>query len=111
MYLTEKEWDAWRKKREGENHNVASKGGCSSSGGSSNKPTNDECRHFGKMGRSVCKCCSKSKKEHAHIAQDEEGSLLMKATLMHPEAGGPAAVHRANRRWWSDRAQDCETMG
>jgi hypothetical protein len=63
LYLT-KEWDAWRKKREAENHSDSGargggtgKGrGCgrgrggSSSSGSSSKPTGDKCRHCGKMG-------------------------------------------------------------
>jgi hypothetical protein len=95
----------------GENHNGASKGGDSSSGGSLNKPTSNECRHFGKMGHSARKCCSKLEKEHAHATQDEEGPFLVKATLTRPEAGGPTAVRRANRRWWSDRTQDGEIVG
>jgi hypothetical protein len=61
MYLTEEEWDAWWKKHDAENHSSggargggASKGGRrghsrgrddSPLGGSSNKPTSDECRH------------------------------------------------------------------
>jgi hypothetical protein len=96
----------------GENHNGAIKGGGSSSGGSLNKPTSNECRHFGKMGHSTRKCCLKPEKEHAHATQDEEeGSFLVKATLTRLEAGGPTAVRRANRRWWSDRAQDGEIVG
>jgi hypothetical protein len=59
LYLTEEEWDVWRKKREAENHSGsgargggAGKGrghgrghgrGGSSSSGSSSKPTGDEC--------------------------------------------------------------------
>jgi hypothetical protein len=59
LYHTEVEWDMWRKKREGESYSGggARKGhghgrGCvdSSSGGLSNKPTNDHCRCCGKMG-------------------------------------------------------------
>jgi hypothetical protein len=99
LYLTEEEWDAWRKKREAENHSGsgargsdAGKGhgrgrgrgrGGSSSGRSSNKPTGDECRHCDKMGHWARGCRSKPKKEQAHGAQDEgEGSLLLVMTTL-----------------------------
>jgi hypothetical protein len=82
LYLTE-EWDARRKKRETENHYDSSAGkSCgrdgSSSGGSLNKPTDDECRHCVKMGHWAREYCSKPKKEQVHVMQDEEGSLLLK---------------------------------
>jgi hypothetical protein len=103
VYLTEEEWDARRKNREAENYSGsdargggAGKGrgrgrgrgrGVSSSSESSSKPTGDECRHCGKMGHWAHECCSKSKKEQAHIAQDEEDASLMlaSATLIRPE--------------------------
>jgi hypothetical protein len=117
LYLTEEEWDMWRKKCEVENHSGsgargggAGKGrgrgwghghGGSSSSGSSRKPTGDECRRCGKMGHWARECCSKSKKEQVHIAQDEEEASLMltMATLIHPEvghteAGGPTVPAR-----------------
>jgi hypothetical protein len=66
LYLTEEEWDTRRKKREAKNHSGGGTRGSgawkgyghdrghgsddSSSGGSSNKPTDDECRRCGKMG-------------------------------------------------------------
>jgi hypothetical protein len=80
LYLTEKEWDAPRKKREAENHSDGSTGkghGCdgSSSGGSSNSPTGDECQRCGKMGHWACECRLKPKKEQAQIAQNEEECL------------------------------------
>jgi hypothetical protein len=60
LYLTKEEWDAWRKKREAENHSDSgargggigkSRGrGGSSSSGSLSKPTSDECWRCGKMG-------------------------------------------------------------
>jgi hypothetical protein len=66
LYLTEEECNDRRKKRKVENHfdsgargSDAGKGrgydrgngrSDSSSGESSNKPTGDECRHYGKMG-------------------------------------------------------------
>jgi hypothetical protein len=87
LYLTEEEWDTRRKKREVENHsgnsargNGAGKGhgrgqGCghdySSSSGSSSKPTDDECWHYGKMGHWARECRLKTKKELAHVTQDE----------------------------------------
>jgi hypothetical protein len=104
LYLTEEEWDVWRKKHEVENHSGGGarsdrvgKGhgrdrghghGSSSSGRSSNKPTDDECRWWGKMGHWEHECHSKSKKEQAHIAQDEEKGwlLLMTVTLTRLEA-------------------------
>jgi hypothetical protein len=103
LYLTEEEWDAWRKKRESENHSDsgargggAGKGrgrgrgrghGGSSSSGSSSKPIGDECRRCGKMGHWAREYCLKPKKEQAHIVQDEEEALLMltSATLICPE--------------------------
>jgi ribosomal protein L15 len=111
----------WRKKCEVENHfgsgargGGAGKGrGCgrghghggSSSSGSSRKPTGDECRRCGKMGHWARECCSKSKKEQAHIAQDEEEASLMlaMATLIRPEvghteAGGPTVLAREVRQ-------------
>jgi hypothetical protein len=105
LYLTEEEWDAWRKKREVENHSgsgVRGGGtgkGCghcrghghdgSSSSGSSIKPTGNECWHCSKMGHWARECHSKPWKEQAHITQDEEEALLMlaTATLICPEAG------------------------
>jgi hypothetical protein len=105
LYLTEEEWDAWRKKRETENHSGSSargggtgKGrGCSrgrsrggsSSSGSSSKPTGDECRRSSKMGHWAHECCSKPKKVQAHITQDEDEAslILVMATLIHPKAG------------------------
>jgi hypothetical protein len=52
-------------------------------GRSSNKPTGDECQRYGKMGHWACECRSKSKKEQAHITQDEEvGSLLLVTTTL-----------------------------
>jgi hypothetical protein len=55
LYLTKEEWDARRKKREGENHSGGRRErgrghDDSSSGEPSNKPTNDKCWHCGKMG-------------------------------------------------------------
>jgi hypothetical protein len=61
LYLTEEEWDARRKKREVENHSGGGAGkgrghnrgrghDGSSLGRSSDKPTDDECWHCGKMG-------------------------------------------------------------
>jgi hypothetical protein len=66
LYLTEEEWDVWRKKHEAENHSSsgargggASKGhgcgpghGCNgfSSSGSLSKHISNECQHCGKMG-------------------------------------------------------------
>jgi hypothetical protein len=66
LYLTEEEWDAWRKKREADNHSISgTRGGSvgkghgrdwghgpsdSSSSGSSNKPTCNEYWRYGKMG-------------------------------------------------------------
>jgi hypothetical protein len=72
LYLIEEEWDAWRKKSKAENHSGSSTGkghGCggSSSGGSLNKPTDDECRHSIKMGHRACQCRLKPKKEQAHV--------------------------------------------
>jgi hypothetical protein len=70
-------WHSWGHRR-----------GDSSSSGSSNKPIGDECRCCGKMGHWACEYRSKSKKEQAHVVQDEvEGSLLLvTTTLMHPKA-------------------------
>ena len=78
LYLIEEEWDARRRKREMENHSGggargggAGKGGRrgrgrgrggSSSGGSSNKPTGDECRRCGKLGHWARECRSKPKR-------------------------------------------------
>jgi hypothetical protein len=101
LYLTEEEWDAWRKKREAENHSGsgargggAGKGrghgrGGSSSSRSSSKPTSDECQRCSKMGHWTCERRSKPKKEQAHISQDEEevSLMLMTAPLICPEAG------------------------
>jgi hypothetical protein len=103
LYLTEEEWDTRRKKREAENHSDSgargggtgkgrgrgqdcSRGGSSSSG-SSRKPTGDECRCYGKMVHWARECCSKSKKEQAHVTQDEDEASLMlvSATLIHSE--------------------------
>jgi hypothetical protein len=83
MYLTKEELNARRKKHEVENHSGggtrcdnAGKGRgrgwrhghvSSSSGRSSNKPTDDECRHCGKMGHWARECRSNSKKEQPHI--------------------------------------------
>jgi hypothetical protein len=66
LYLTEEEWDVWRKKGEAENHSGSGARGAdtgkgrvhgwdhgrdgSSSGGSSSKPIGDECQLCGKMG-------------------------------------------------------------
>jgi hypothetical protein len=55
LYLTDEEWDAQRKKREAENHSGAVQAKVVGvvalhRAGSSNKPTNNECRHCGKMG-------------------------------------------------------------
>jgi hypothetical protein len=66
LYLTEEEWDVWRKKGRAENHSGSSARGAdagkgrvhgwghgrdgSSLGGSSNKPVGDECQLCGKMG-------------------------------------------------------------
>jgi hypothetical protein len=103
LYLTEEEWDAWRKKREVENHfgsgargSGTGKGcGCGrgrSHGGSSSsrllrKPTSDECRRCGKMRHWARECHSKPKKEQAHVTQDKEEASLMLAstTLIRPE--------------------------
>jgi hypothetical protein len=99
LYLTEEEWDAWRKKREVENHSGsgarsggASKGrgrgrGSSSSSGSSSKPTSDECRRCGKMEHWARECRLKPKKKQAHVVQDEEEASLMltSTTLIHTE--------------------------
>jgi hypothetical protein len=103
MYLTEEEWDAWRKKREAENHSDnGARGGSTgkghghdrghgsngpSSSGSSNKPTGDECQRCSKMGHWTYECRSKPKKEQAHVMQDEdeESLLLMTATLTCPK--------------------------
>jgi hypothetical protein len=59
LYLIE-EWDAWRKKREIENHSSGGARGDgtgkghgrsgSSSGGLSSKPIDDKCHHCDKMG-------------------------------------------------------------
>jgi hypothetical protein len=105
LYLTEEEWDAWRKKRETENHSGSSargggasksrgrgrghgRGGSSSSG-SSSKPIGDECRSCGKIGHWVRESRSKPRKEQEHVVQDEEEASLMlaTATLIHLEAG------------------------
>jgi hypothetical protein len=96
LYLIEEEWDAWRKKREVENHSGsgARSSGVgkgrgrgrgrghdgSSSSGSSSKPTDDECRCYSKMGHWARECCSRLRKEQAHIAQDEEEASLMLAS-------------------------------
>jgi hypothetical protein len=60
-----------------------------SSSGSSSKPIGDECRRCGKVGHCARECCSKPRKEQAHVAQDEEEASLMltTATLIHLEAG------------------------
>jgi hypothetical protein len=75
LYLTEEEWDMWRKMREVEKHSSsggASKGhrcgwghgrSDSSSGGSSNKPTDNECQRCGKMGHWAHECRSRPRKE------------------------------------------------
>jgi hypothetical protein len=103
LYLTEEEWDAWRKKREAENHSGSdARGGGvgkdrgrgrghghggSSSNRSSSKPTDDECQRYGKMGHWAHECRSKPKKEQAHVTQDEEEASLMlaSATLIRSE--------------------------
>jgi hypothetical protein len=103
LYLTEEEWDAWRKKHQEENHSDfgarcsgTGKGcghgrghgrGGSSSSGSSTKPTGYECRRCGKMGHWARESRLKPKEEQAHITQDEEEASLMLtlATLIHPE--------------------------
>jgi hypothetical protein len=43
------------------------------------KPTDDECRRYGKMGHWARECRSKPKKEQAHIVQDEKEASLMLA--------------------------------
>jgi hypothetical protein len=105
LYLTKEEWDAWREKREAENHSDSgTRGGgagksrwrgrgrghdSSSSSGPLSKSTGDECQHCGKMGHWACECCSKPKKEQVDISQEEEEAslILMTATLIRPEAG------------------------
>jgi hypothetical protein len=78
LYLTEEEYDPWRKKREAKNHSgsgargdCAGKGhgrgrghdrGGSSSSEASSKPTDDECWRYGKMGHWACECRSKPRK-------------------------------------------------
>lgn len=82
LYLTEEEWDAWRKKREDENHSGGGTrgGGGTNRGGDrrgrsrgrgglsssrplkSNWPT-DKCRCCGKMGHWARECRSKPKRE------------------------------------------------
>jgi hypothetical protein len=117
LYLTEEEWDMWRKKHEVENHSDsgargggAGKGrgrgrghsrGGSSSSGSSSKPTDDECRLCSKMGHRTRECRSKHRKEQAHVTQDEEEASLMHATAnlirleaRRIEAGGLTAPTR-----------------
>jgi hypothetical protein len=55
--------------------------------GSSNKTTGDECWHSSKMGHWAHDCRSEPKKVQAHVVQDEEdGSLLVTATLTCPKA-------------------------
>jgi hypothetical protein len=60
-----------------------------SSSGSSSKLISDECRCCGKVGHWARECCSKPRKEQAHVTQDEEEASLMltTATLIHLEAG------------------------
>jgi hypothetical protein len=115
LYLTKKEWDTRRKKREMESHSSSgtrgggagkSRGrgqghGGSSSSGSSSKPIDDECRCCGKMRHSACECHSKPKKEQVHVAQDEEEASLMltSATLIHPEvisSNAEVEIHEEN---------------
>jgi hypothetical protein len=104
LYLIEDNWDARGKKREADNHSGsgARGGGAgrgrgrgwghghdrSSSSGSLSKSTGDECRRCGNIGHWACECRSKSKKEQAHITQDEEEASLMlvTATLIRSEA-------------------------
>jgi hypothetical protein len=113
LYLTEEEWDARRMKRETENHSSsgargsgAGKGcvhdqglgrGDFSSSRSSNKPTGDKCWRCTKMGHWARECRSKPKKEQVCVTQDEdEGSLLVTATLTCPKASSmPASMAEA----------------
>jgi hypothetical protein len=130
MYLTEKEWDARRKKREADKHSDsgargggAGKGrrrgrgrghGGSSSSGSSSKPTGDECQCCSKMGQWAHECRSKPKKEQAHVAQDgEELSLMLaSATLIRPEVISSSAeveIHEEKVFTNLDKEKDSDT--
>jgi hypothetical protein len=87
LYLTEEEWDTWRKKHEAENNSDSgARGGGSSSSRSSSKPTGDECWCCGKMGHWARKRRWKPKEQSQVVQDEEEASLMLtSATLNHPE--------------------------
>ena len=96
LYLTEEEWEARRRRREAENQNSGASGssgrrgrgrgrggrgrgndsGSSSSSGPG-KVGKDQCRRCGGKGHWARDCPAKPKKEEAHVAQEEEASLLL----------------------------------
>jgi hypothetical protein len=130
LYLTEEEWDTWRKKLEAENHfgsdtrgGGTGKGrgcgrdhGCggSSSSGPSSKPTDNECRRCGKMGHWAHECHSKPKKEQARVTQDEEEASLMlaSATLIRLEvisSNAEVEIHEEKVFTHLDEEKECDT--
>ena len=106
LYLTEKEWDARRKKHDAEkaigggSSNSAHRGGRkrgrgrgNEKGSSSSRPSGDEYRKCGKLGHWARDCGSKPKKEQAHVVKEEEEASLL---LVKSEIDMPAESSRTS---------------
>ena len=92
LYLTKEEWDARRRKHDGEKNggrgsrSIKHRGGRRRGRGrgrgcekglSSGRPSGDECRKCRKLSHWARECRSKPKKEQAHAIQDEEEASLL----------------------------------
>ncbi|XP_078433701.1 uncharacterized protein LOC144704993 [Wolffia australiana] len=96
LYLTEEEWDVRRKKRDAENKPGG--GGSINAAHRGRRWSKDECRKCGKLGHWARECRSKSKKDQAHVVQEEEGASLffVESTLVISTSPAPTSTPRSS---------------